>query len=196
MKRVSFLIFFISSIVACNNTQTSQSTNDTTHLKKSELKVEDNTASAKTLQADHNNKDSVLKLISDFSESEFRDSRKQPIAEGKEHQYQVSDIVKLGNTLKYDVVIPGIDGKTEYTCNPEHGEIIIIMIGDKDVALMYYNQVKVGLKLPNCNKTDSGEQCESYQDMTDYPIKTHFTISLINQDDIAIYTLKRVLMPK
>lgn len=138
----------------------------------------------------------VLAYIRKFTEWDFRESRKQLIEDSREQQYRISAIKKVGGTLKYDVVIPGIEVKMDYTCIPDRGELSIIMFGDKDVAQMHFQQNKVGLTWENCNKTDVAEQCETYQDMQEEPLKTHFTISLVNHRNVAIFTLHRQILPK
>lgn len=182
VKKIILIRYSIFVLLSCNNGQTDQVALDSAN---SNSKIKDST-----------NKD-ILKIIHDYSELEFRNSRREIVEQGTEHKYQVSEIRDLGNTLKYDVVVPGIEGKTEYACNPQKGEIIMIMVGDNDITRMYFNQAKMGLKSANCNKTDVGEQCESYQNMTSYPIKTHFIVSLVSQDSsTSIYLFKRTLLPR
>ncbi len=43
-----------------------------------------------------------MKFIADFSETDFRHSRERLKEDGAEHQYQASEIRKVGKTLKYD----------------------------------------------------------------------------------------------
>lgn len=196
MRQTTLFLIILTTIIACNNyepdsVRTSKPASDTI-ARDNKISAIDSTNTKDTTNADAD----IRQLISDFSEREFRDNRKQLIAEGEEHQYQISDIKKLGSVLKYDIVIPGIEGKMEYTCNPEHGEITITTVGDKDVAQMYYKQTKVGLKWDNCNKIDGAEKCDTYQDMTKYPLKTHFTASIVNYDKLSIFTFRRVIMPK
>lgn len=204
MKHLIFIITFSIVFTACNNSETSKKVTTDTN-------ITDTPTSTHTVEAKINNQppidtsikeptkkspEDILKFIANFSEREFRDMRKELIEQGAEHQYQISPIKKLGSILKYDVVIPGIEGKMEYTCNPQRGELTIIMVGDKDVAQMHFQQNKVGLNWENCNTTDVAEQCDTYQDWQEYPLKTHFTVSLVNQGSIAVFTFHRQIIPK
>lgn len=196
MKHKTLFLIILTTSIACNNNEPhpvhiSKPASDTTFVN-NKFSAVDSTKIKDSIKAVAD----LRQLISVFSEREFRDNRKQLIAEGEEHQYQISDIKKLGTVLKYDVVIPGIEGKMEYTCNPERGEITITTVGDKDVAQVLYKQSKVGLTWDNCNKIDGAEKCDTYQDMTAYPLKTHFTASIVNYDKLSIYTFRRVIMPK
>ncbi len=198
MKYLILIVSFSILISACDNKETAKATTDTTTQTQSIEPTVNNQPSIDTSikEPPKENPKDILKFIANFSEREFRDMRKELVEQGAEHQYQISEIKKLGSTLKYDVVIPGIDGKMEYTCNPQKGELTINMVGDKDVAQMHFQQNKVGLNWENCNKTDVAEQCETYQDMQEYPLKTHFTVSLVNQAGGAIFTFNRKILPK
>jgi hypothetical protein len=195
MMRIFFLLSILSIIISCNNEPDSANKNKLTADTNGNVNNLSKTDSSQSI-LNHTDTTDIYKFIANFCETDFRESRKQLIAEGKEHDYEISEIRKLGNILKYDVVIPGIEGKMEYSCNPEQGDLLIIMAGDKDVAQMYYEQNKVGLKWDNCNKTEAGEQCETYQDMKSYPLKTRFTASIVNHSSEAMYTFRRVIMPK
>jgi len=187
------LITFSCNSDQNKNESAKKSITDSTH-------VSDNLSKGKSKENLKDIKD-LHKFIKNFSEKDFIESRKQLIAEGKEFDYKISEIKHLGNILKYDVVIPGIDGKMEYTCNPERGEFEQIMIGDKDIATMYFNQYKVGLYNANCNKTDIGEQCEADKDWgKEYSLTTHFITSITNtitdSGEVTTFLFKRQIMPK
>lgn len=144
----------------------------------------------------NNNSEEVLKFITDFSEKEFRDIRRNIIAEGAEHQYQISDVTENDGILKYDFVVSGIDGKGVHTCNLQKGETTFNWVGDKDIAQMFFQQAKVNLRDADCNKTKVAEQCKAYDEMKGYPVKTRVTISLLNQGDVSICTISRQIIPK
>ncbi len=143
--------------------------------------------------------DSIKKLndfISNFCLEEFNESRKQIVEEGKEHGYKVSEIRKVGKVLKYEIVIPTIEGKTEYFLDPQKNEFQIIVVGDKDIAKMYYQQSKISKKWSVCNNSGNDEQCETTEDWKSRPIQSHFVISLVNHENISIYTFRRVISLK
>ena len=124
-------------------------------------------------------KKEMYKFIKDFSKRDFRESRNQVILDGDELQWKVSEIKSYGNLLKYKAELPDSLGIIEYTCHPDKGECTMTMIGDKDVATMYFNQAKLGMLNPQCNITEAGQQCESNKDWDDdYPLEIHFTISI------------------
>jgi hypothetical protein len=204
MKQILAFLPFVLLAFACTNqtgqtasnkslidTPTLYSPNELPSLPKVQQVVD-----TSTKEGTKNNPENLLKFISDFSEREFRDTRKELMADGAEHQYQISEIAENDGILKYNVVIPGIEGKGEYFCNPQKGELTINWVGDKDIAQMYFQQTKVGLKNKNCNTTEFAEQCDAYDDWQDYPLVTHLTISFLNQGGIAVYTFRRKLLPK
>ena len=197
MNKFIFVISVVVIMFACNNIQSTRALNDTTTIKMG-TPIINPPVNVDTSNVTNRKQypDDILKLIANFSEAEFRDSRKELVKQGAEYNYKISEIKKLGNVLKYDVVIPGIEGKMEYTCNPKRGDFTIIMVGDKEVAQMQYNQNKVGLKWDNCNTSENGEQCDTYIDMDLYPLKTHFSVSIVNYQTGATFIFHRVIMPK
>lgn len=204
MKQVLIFCPFLLLAFACSN-QTGQTTSknssiDTLTLyspnELPSLQSSQSIADTSNREATKNNPENLLKFIADFSEREFRDTRKELMADGAEHNYQISEIAENGSILKYNVVIPDIEGKGEYFCNPQKGELTITWVGDTDIAQMYFQQTKVGLKNKNCNTTEFAEQCDAYDDWQDYPLETHLTVSLLNQGGISVYTFRRQILPK
>jgi hypothetical protein len=189
MKQIAFALTIIMLIASCNDFHNY-------HLIKIDSSLNQNLNKVDTLNIKVQDANKILKLIKDFSTWEFNDSRKTLMEQGSELKYQVSEIKKLGNTLKYTVKIPDIEGTMIVSCIPNRGELMSNFIGDPEIAKFYYNQNKLEKKWGKCNATDFGEQCETYEDMEEQPLKTYFKISILNQGNTSFFTFIRNIMPK
>ncbi|WP_221392259.1 hypothetical protein [Dyadobacter sp. NIV53] len=135
-------------------------------------------------------------MIRDFCDDDFKRSRSELIQEGKELDYKISKINITDGVLTYGVVIPGINGLMEYECSPKLGELTVRFRGDIEFAQLQYDEIKSKITWEGCEKREVGELCEAFQEMEAFPLKTHFLINIVKDDQTGIFVFKRIISPK
>lgn len=140
--------------------------------------------------------DRIKNLIEVSAIKQFESSRQLLVEQGAKYQYQITEIKQFGKSYNYNVFIPNTNIKMDYTCIPERGEYSVYMIGDRDLVLAQYNQIKVQNTWEISKKIEEGERCESDKKDKAYPITTHLMLSITySGNHEAILNFKRKTIP-
>jgi hypothetical protein len=129
--------------------------------------------------------------------NEIAETRNRISDEGKEYNYNVSEVNRSGNSYNFNVSIPESSIESKVTFNPFGGEYTKYWVGEKSEIQTMYNQVKMQNIWKNCNQEPEGEICTTQTDDPVYPIEMHFRLSLsIVNENTSTIMLTRLMRPK
>lgn len=138
----------------------------------------------------------LLNFIAEFVEKDFLIAHQQLIDQGKEYNYQFTEIQHLGDMVKYSFEIPDVEGYQEYSCVPNQGETKTLISGDHDVAKLYFDGLELSKKWDRNDKTSNGRVLEIREDWKDHPIVTHMLVTYLIRENESILMIDRKLIPK
>lgn len=137
----------------------------------------------------------ILLFIKEFVEKDFYRAHQELIDQGKEHNYQFTEIKHLGDMFKYSFEIPNVDGYQEYSCIPSQGESTILISGDHQVAKLYFDGMELSKKWDRRDSTSSGYVLELREKWNDYPIITHILVTYLVRESESILIMRRKIIP-
>lgn len=187
MKKIFFGVILLFVMQSCVNPEKS---NDN----QNPIKVPQETKSKKFDIPDE--KHQILDFIAKFIKKDYDNSRDELVAQGKEFDYNISEIKQFGNTFKYTLEIPDVEGYQEYTCVPTMGENMVVVSGDKGMVKLYYDQLKLSKKWDDVRQIKNGESLEFTEILSSKPIQSHIIVTFIEYENESIFTMRRKLIPK
>lgn len=184
---IVWLVIASSSCVTSNETK-EESKIDSTEIMTGDANIDSSNAvdSSKLL----------LNFIAEFVEKDFLRAHKELVDQGKEHNYQFTEIQHFGDMIKYSFEIPDVQGYQEYSCMPNQGETTTLVSGDHDVARLYFDGLELSKKWDRNDSTSNGRVLELHEDWKEYPIITHMLVTYLIYDNESILTIRRKLIPK
>lgn len=184
---IAGLILFVTSCITKNDKkEVTQSDSTPVLIKKAEI--------APPNAVDSSQK--ILNFIAEFVEKDFLRAHKELVDQGKEHNYQFTEIQHLGGMIKYSFEIPDVEGYQEYSCMPSQGETTTLVSGDHDVAKLYFDGLELSKKWDRNDQTSNGRVLELHESWKDYPITTHMLVTYLVYETESILTIKRTFIPK
>ena len=129
----------------------------------------------------------------------FDEERTQFIESDANEFYNVGDLIRKGNTYQYEVTSDSVEIAIKYLCSPYVGEFQMIVIGEKPIVKIYFEQMRAGIKWDNCNLSNGNESCSATKKVEKYDVDTYFKIDLIklnNEQSEFNYFRKNIIIYK